>query len=201
MVKMNLVEYIKFGGKFEDLTPKDIIFEEKLSSCFSNAKIVKIVEGGKNSKGGQLYDVFFIDNTVETLHGQFLDIEIEIKPKRGQESSREKALKWWNDLCWTDKGLLMEGDFKHSHPQGLINSEIEKLWILNNPDVKTRKLYCWLSEDGKFSNSWNETTHNDTIGKDIQTTLKNASDKNWKLIEYTILNNKHFEFYNAMRLA
>ena len=43
---------------------------------------------------------------------------------------REKAMAWWNNkLCWTDKCLLMEGDFKHRHPQSLTGSEIEKLWF------------------------------------------------------------------------
>lgn len=42
---------------------------------------------------------------------------------------RQKAMTWWNELSWTEKGNLMEGDFKHRHPQSLTGSEIEKLWL------------------------------------------------------------------------
>lgn len=203
MAKINLTEYLKFGGNFEDLVPSDISIEIKLALCFIERTIIKIVEEGKNEKNEQLYEIFFDDNSSETLHGKLLyvDVDITVKPKRVNRSNSEKALEWWRGLSWTDKGLLMEGDFKHSQPQYLIKSEIEKLWLLNNPEIKTRKLYCWLSDEGRFSNSWNDITQSETIGKDLESIMKKSSEKNWKLIEYTVLNNKQFEFYNRMRLA
>lgn len=42
---------------------------------------------------------------------------------------RQKAMTWWNELSWTEKGNLMEDDLKHRHPQSLTGSEIEKLWL------------------------------------------------------------------------
>jgi len=43
-------------------------------------------------------------------------------------SKRELATHWRNDLSWSDKGLLMEGEFKHRHPQSLTGREIERLF-------------------------------------------------------------------------
>ena len=45
-----------------------------------------------------------------------------------KESSRILAMDWWNNLNWTDKGNLMEGEFKHRHPQSLTGREIEIIW-------------------------------------------------------------------------
>ena len=42
---------------------------------------------------------------------------------------RQKAMNWWNKLSLTEKGNLMEGKFKHRHPQSLTGSEIENLWL------------------------------------------------------------------------
>lgn len=41
---------------------------------------------------------------------------------------REIAMDWWNKLPFTIKGILMEGEFKHRHPQSLTVSEIERLY-------------------------------------------------------------------------
>lgn len=45
-----------------------------------------------------------------------------------KESSRILAIDWWNELSWTYKGNLMEGEFKHRHPQSLTGREIEIIW-------------------------------------------------------------------------
>jgi len=41
---------------------------------------------------------------------------------------RELAMQWWNETDWTDKGFLMEGEFKHRHPQSLTGREIQILY-------------------------------------------------------------------------
>lgn len=41
---------------------------------------------------------------------------------------REEAMSWWNETDWTEKGHLMEGEFKHRHPQSLTGREIQKLY-------------------------------------------------------------------------
>lgn len=38
------------------------------------------------------------------------------------------ANQWWENLSWTDKCNLMQGDFIYRHPQSLTNSEIESLF-------------------------------------------------------------------------
>lgn len=45
------------------------------------------------------------------------------------ESKIELSMYWWNNLTWTEKGNLMDGEFKHRHPQSLTGSEIEQLWL------------------------------------------------------------------------
>ncbi len=42
--------------------------------------------------------------------------------------NREEAMQWWNNLKHSEKGLYMEGDFKHRHPQSLTGREIEILY-------------------------------------------------------------------------
>ena len=42
--------------------------------------------------------------------------------------SRKLAMEWWDTLRWNEKGLLMEGNFKHRHPQSLTGREIEEIW-------------------------------------------------------------------------
>jgi hypothetical protein len=49
---------------------------------------------------------------------------------------RELAMQWWNDMCWTDQGLLMEGEFKHRHPQSLTGREIQGLYEHNHCTIK-----------------------------------------------------------------
>lgn len=45
------------------------------------------------------------------------------------KNNRENALLWWrHDLSQTEKENLIEGKFKHRHPQSLTGSEIESLW-------------------------------------------------------------------------
>lgn len=48
-----------------------------------------------------------------------------IHPKK---STREQAMEWWNNLCWTNKGILMSGHFSERHPQFLSGREIEEIW-------------------------------------------------------------------------
>jgi hypothetical protein len=48
-----------------------------------------------------------------------------IHPKK---STREQAMEWWNNLCWTDKFLLMKEEFSDRHPQSLTGREIEEIW-------------------------------------------------------------------------
>lgn len=45
-----------------------------------------------------------------------------------KKGSRQLSLEWWNELSWTDKGNLMEGEFKHRHPQSLTGREVEIIW-------------------------------------------------------------------------
>lgn len=57
--------------------------------------------------------------------------------------------------------------------------------------------YVWLNPiDGKFSNSWDEKTH-EVIDKGI---LDEANENGWKLIKYECINDKDFEFFNKMKL-
>lgn len=43
-------------------------------------------------------------------------------------TKRKEAIKWWNDMSHSEKGLYMEGEFKHRHPQSLTGREIETLY-------------------------------------------------------------------------
>lgn len=57
--------------------------------------------------------------------------------------------------------------------------------------------YVWLNlETGKFSNSWDEKTHQDFFEK----RNTHGVDTKWKLIKYECLNDEDFEFYNMMKL-
>ena len=49
------------------------------------------------------------------------------------KTTRELALKWWNDITHSEKGLYMEGDFKHRHPQSLTGIEIEHIYLSEHP--------------------------------------------------------------------
>jgi len=45
-----------------------------------------------------------------------------------EKSTRERAMEWWNNLCRTDKVLLMKEELSDRHPQSLTGREIEKIW-------------------------------------------------------------------------
>ena len=60
------------------------------------------------------------------------------------------------------------------------------------------KRYVWLNTaTGEFSNSWDEELMRRGLTED---NIKVATERGWKLIEYTCLNDKSFEFYNQMKL-
>ena len=60
------------------------------------------------------------------------------------------------------------------------------------------KKYVWLNlETGEFSNSWDEKIHERITH--IEEDLKEVKSP-WKLIEYTCLSDKNFEFCNLMKL-
>lgn len=55
---------------------------------------------------------------------------------------------------------------------------------------------------GEFSNSWGEEDmNNPVIGSTVRNGMADADKANWKLIEYTCLNSKAFEFYNMMKIV
>ena len=58
-------------------------------------------------------------------------------------TNRTIAMKWWNDMSHSEKGLYMEGEFKHRHPQSLTGREIEKLY-----DGEIEKLKTFFEENG-----------------------------------------------------
>lgn len=61
--------------------------------------------------------------------------------------------------------------------------------------------YVWLNMNtGKFSNSWNEETHNKYIADDEEE-LALARKDNWKLIKYQCLSDEKFEFYDLMKIV
>lgn len=60
------------------------------------------------------------------------------------------------------------------------------------------KRYVWLDlNTGKFSNSWDDEMHKHM--DDV--TMKSANERNWKLIEYTCLNDASFELYDLMKIV
>jgi len=42
--------------------------------------------------------------------------------------SRKLAIEWWRALRWNEKGLLIEGFFKHRRQKSLTGREIEEIW-------------------------------------------------------------------------
>lgn len=42
--------------------------------------------------------------------------------------TRKIAMEWWNNMSHSEKGLYMDGNFKHRHPQSLTGREIEILF-------------------------------------------------------------------------
>ena len=63
------------------------------------------------------------------------------------------------------------------------------------------KKYVWLNmETGKFSNSWTEEEHKRFL---TDKEIKEWYEKNpqWKLIEYTCINEPSFELYERMKIV
>jgi len=61
------------------------------------------------------------------------------------------------------------------------------------------KKYVWFNlEDGIFSNSWDEKTH-EMFTDVVQDTLDHNSAV--KLIQFECLNDDKFEFYNLMKVV
>ena len=63
------------------------------------------------------------------------------------------------------------------------------------------KKYVWLNmETGKFSNSWTEEEHKRLL---TDKEIKEWYEKNpqWKLIEYTCINEPSFELYERMKIV
>ncbi|MBF84525.1 MAG: hypothetical protein CL489_08630 [Acidobacteria bacterium] len=57
---------------------------------------------------------------------------------------------------------------------------------------------CWLNiETGEFSKSWFKGEFGNTVESILS---DNSIDIKWKLIEYSVLNDKDFEFMDCMRL-
>jgi hypothetical protein len=60
--------------------------------------------------------------------------------------------------------------------------------------------YVWLDMNtGKFSNSWDEDTHNKFI--DNETKELPPQKDNWKLIRYQCQTDDNFEFYGRMKVV
>lgn len=62
-------------------------------------------------------------------------------------SKIELAMDWWNNLSWTEKVNLMEGDFKYRHSQSLTGSEIEKLYIMEQGFISVKERLPEKGED------------------------------------------------------
>jgi hypothetical protein len=61
-----------------------------------------------------------------------------------------------------------------------------------------KKRYVWLNiEDGKFSDSWDEETHQKFLTNEDIEDLKKRNPE-WKLISYECLNDENFEFNHHM---
>lgn len=62
------------------------------------------------------------------------------------------------------------------------------------------KQYVWLDlTTGKFSNSWTEEENKKYISNDTEM-MKKANEHNWKLIEYSCVNDENFNFCNQMKI-
>lgn len=48
----------------------------------------------------------------------------------------KRVKEWWDNLSTTDRGLLMEGDFKNKHPQSLSYIDIGYLWAKHDENAK-----------------------------------------------------------------
>ena len=42
--------------------------------------------------------------------------------------TRKLDIEWWRALRWNEKGLLIEGNFKHRRQKSLTGREIEEIW-------------------------------------------------------------------------
>jgi hypothetical protein len=64
--------------------------------------------------------------------------------------------------------------------------------------MENKKRMCWLDmTTGKFSNSWPAEEHDFVKDED---SIKIANERNWKLIEYTCINDPDFEIIKHMKL-
>ena len=67
--------------------------------------------------------------------------------------------------------------------------------------MKERKL-VWLNiVTGEFSESWTRSDHPTIDTDDLVELSRDAYDNNWKLIEFTCLNDEEFEFNNLMKIT
>lgn len=67
-------------------------------------------------------------------------------------------------------------------------------------EQKSTRRYCWLKmPGGEFSNSWDQEAM-DKYGKGLAEDAKELGHENWKLIEYTCINDEAFEFTDKMKL-
>ena len=83
---------------------------------------------------------------------------------------REIAMEWWNNLSFTDKGNLMEGEFKHRHPQSLTGSEIVRLYLrehlIEKYDHQTIKQQIISAGIKKLEDFGNENVTSENIIQD-----------------------------------
>lgn len=77
-VKLNLIEYLRLGGKLNNLNFPD---EVKITATDSNTGlgVENVLQDGNNVNKEPMYKVYYIGGRVARYHGMWIDVDVQMR--------------------------------------------------------------------------------------------------------------------------